>query len=237
MYLQPNKMTRLLSALFVLLIAGALLEAQGRGHGKKPDPPPPPNGPILSLPWRLFGARNDRWYEKRLANGSVPTLFPAPLAGQWSYNNYLVTDRRAGTYEVGQYLHVTLRIDTTGSPVFHGNLEPGNTCPAPATARPYIEGYNGFGIIGTAPSDRRWWSNPSAIVLAGGTHTLTVPLQPQYWSNANGQFGDTLPAAFTATLANVGRMGVTFGGGCFFGHGVNVSGGTATLTITDYRVS
>jgi hypothetical protein len=49
-----------------------------------------------------------------------------------------------------------------------------------------------------------------------------------------GEFGTlsaTTQAGFAATLASVSQIGMTFGGGCFFGHGVNVSGGTAAFEL------
>jgi hypothetical protein len=54
------------------------------------------------------------------------------------------------------------------------------------------------------------------------------------WSDVIGEFGTlsaTTQAGFAATLASVSQIGMTFGGGCFFGHGVNVSGGTAAFEL------
>ena len=63
-------------------------------------------------------------------------------------------------------------------------------------------------------------------------NTITVPLTADAWSSVNGKVGNADPEtkfAFDKALLNVSRFGVTFGGGCSFGHGVNVRGGTATL--------
>ena len=82
----------------------------------------------------------------------------------------------------------------------------------------------------------RWWSNPRAYPLAAGTATLTVPLQAEHWSSVNGRFGHEDAAtrfAFEKALLNVTRLGLTFGGGCSFGHGIRVSGGTATLPSSE----
>jgi len=43
-------------------------------------------------------------------------------------------------------------------------------------------------------------------------------------------------AAFRAALQNVGNIGMTFGGGCLAGHGVNINGGTARFSLTSYRL-
>ncbi len=55
----------------------------------------------------------------------------------------------------------------------------------------------------------------------------------------NGQFGNLSGQTkyyFARALLNVTRLGLTFGGGCSFGHGVNVQGGAARFTLTRYSV-
>ena len=42
---------------------------------------------------------------------------------------------------------------------------------------------------------------------------------------------------FQDALGDLGHVGMTFGGGCFFGHGVNISGGTARFSLISYTVS
>ena len=84
----------------------------------------------------------------------------------------------------------------------------------------------------------RWWSNPSAVVLAptDGPVSLTVPLQGEKWTAVNGMSGVQQPNGFAAALAHPANIGLTFGGGCFFGHGVFIDGGTATLTVTGFSI-
>jgi hypothetical protein len=41
---------------------------------------------------------------------------------------------------------------------------------------------------------------------------------------------------FKQAMANLGNVGFSFGGGCFYGHGVRVSGGGARFGITSYAV-
>jgi hypothetical protein len=82
----------------------------------------------------------------------------------------------------------------------------------------------------------RWWSNPLAEELRPGVFTLTTPLDPAYWSGVYGQAAtetaETL-AGFNAVKAN-GQLGMTFGGGCFFGHGVGTSGGTVLFDLSSF---
>jgi hypothetical protein len=55
----------------------------------------------------------------------------------------------------------------------------------------------------------------------------------------NGRFGgadEQTKFFFEKAIQNVSRLGVTFGGGCSFGHGINVRGGTATFAITEFAI-
>ena len=69
---------------------------------------------------------------------------------------------------------------------------------------------------------------------------LENSLTPDQWSSVYGKTGNydaTALAGFRDALANLGHIGMTFGGGCFFGHGVNVSGGTARFVLIGYTIS
>ena len=131
-----------------------------------------------------------------------------------------------------QTAKATIQLVTTGSPVFGwesnvDNLPPG--CASPPAARLYIQ--SGSWNYTAPDGSNRWWSNPVSFTLASGTATLSVPLQPDQWSDTYGQEGDSSPTTekeFAEAIANVNFIGMTFGGGCFFGHGVNISGPGAT---------
>jgi hypothetical protein len=129
-------------------------------------------------------------------------------------------------------LHVTLQVATTGAPTF----DPLDTssCNLAPSARPFLwANDNGNGNFD------RWWSNPRAFALAAGATTISVPLQAEHWSSVDGKFGNADAATrfgFERALLNVTRLGLTFGGGCSFGHGIRVSGGTATFMLTEYAV-
>src|ERR1051326_2964852 len=118
------------------------------------------------------------------ADGSLMFVFPQDM---WSVN-YLYT----GVRVKGQpsAIRVTLAVTTVGTPTWNYVFEPENTCIAPATVRPFINAHNDWnGEFG------RWWSNPTAYTLGPGTITLTVPLTPDIWSDVNGLFGASNPAA------------------------------------------
>lgn len=129
-------------------------------------------------------------------------------------------------------LVVSLQVTTTG-PVVFNPLDPAN-CNLPPSARPFFwANDNGNGNFD------RWWSNPRAYALAAGTSTISVPLQAENWSSVDGRFGNADPETrfgFDRALLNVTRLGLTFGGGCSFGHGIRVSGGTARFVLSEYAV-
>lgn len=82
-----------------------------------------------------------------------------------------------------------------------------------------------------------WWSNPESLPLtnnASGAITQAVNA-PGAWSDWNGQVGNSsaaVQAAFTKAIANVTKVGLSFGGGCFFENGVTASDGTGTFSST-----
>lgn len=123
-------------------------------------------------------------------------------------------------------------VPTSGSPVYRWDTNPDNTCNSPAHARLVIEN--------NKLSDWGFWSNPQAYNLNDQTvQTITVPLQPHYWSSTFGKMGDdpSMGDAFANMLKTHDHIGLSFGGGCFFGHGVFVTGGTANFILSNFQVN
>lgn len=164
---------------------------------------------------------------------------PDPNAtGDWA--EYLIETHTAAL-PGGGFLTATFTVSTsTPSPVFNFMSAPFNTC---GGSPPAIRLYFQSGQLWNAAGYNRWWSNsrvgdPSVkYILGPGTATLTVPLTPDHWSETFGNFGDSSATAtngFNSTVARPTYWGATMGGGCFFGHGVNISNGTARLAMTNY---
>src|SRR5262245_15924837 len=59
--------------------------------------------------------------------------------------------------------------------------------------------------------------------------TMTVELSADQWTNVDGEHSQS---GFGEILSQMGNTGVTFGGGCFFGHGTNTSRGNARFVLT-----
>jgi hypothetical protein len=77
----------------------------------------------------------------------------------------------------------------------------------------------------------RWFSTSVAYQLAPGSTNLTASLTDlSQWTSVFGEKANESVAAtdgFKQAMANLGNVGFSFGGGCFYGHGVRVSGGKA----------
>jgi hypothetical protein len=174
-----------------------------------------------------------------LANGAIS--FPIQQYGiEW--NNYFDI-RLPSTVDVSKASTFTMafKITTAGQSTWRYDSNPNNTCISPAKVRPY------FAVSENDPrynDTGRWWSNPIAFELdtlpanANQTVTLTIPLTPDAWSDVNGEFGNlnaNTTSQFAATKLKVAELGLTFGGGCFFGHGVSVQGGTAKFELDSYQ--
>ena len=135
----------------------------------------------------------------------------------------------------GSAVVATFTVMTGGSPVFDYRTAPNNTCDSPATVRLFLQ-RRGDNLSGAGAYEfYRWWSR-AGVVLADGTFTLDVPLQPSLWTSVFGKSGESNPRAFAAALADLSSVGVTFGGGCFYGHGVRVLNGRATFTMKRFEI-
>lgn len=131
----------------------------------------------------------------------------------------------------GSSLSITYKIkEARESVIFNWMSEASNTCQAPASLRLYFQA----GDLYNADGFNRWWSNPVHSELGAGRVTLTVAFDPSQWSETFGRAGNQNPSAFYYTLAHPSYVGFTMGGGCFFGHGVNTTGGKAQFQLLDF---
>jgi hypothetical protein len=132
----------------------------------------------------------------------------------------------------------SISVTTTTRPVFVYNLQSDNTCIYPAHVRLLLQemrddlsGRNGKQYF-------RWWSTSVAYQLASGRADLSASLSDlSQWvsvfgEKANASAGAT--AGFKQAMANLGNVGFAFGGGCFYGHGVRLTGGSARFAVANY---
>ena len=134
----------------------------------------------------------------------------------------------------------SIEITTTGTPTFEYALEANNTCVTPAHVR-FLLQEKGDDLTGAGGKQYyRWFSISAAYELAAGSTTLTAQLSDlSQWLSVFGERADASAAAtagFKQAMNNLGAVGFSFGGGCFYGHGVRVSGGGARFAVTSYAV-
>lgn len=169
---------------------------------------------------------------------------PRDAGGGWQFDfptkqgvGYLTTSQRPSS--ASQSIEAAITIETVGSPYFEFRTEAANTCPGQATVRLYFQ-RRGDDMSGRGAYEfYRWWSNPVAYELENGTVQLVGDLtDPSLWTSVFGRPGSEHEPEFRAALADLGSVGFTFGGGCFFGHGVYVQPGTgqALFSATAFTI-
>lgn len=84
-------------------------------------------------------------------------------------------------------------------------------------------------------SVRDRWEADAPLMMVPGTRSIVVSLNASHWIGVLGQSAADDPG-FGNTLKHVGALCVTFGGGSFAGHGLNVSGGTAEFDLLGYEL-
>jgi hypothetical protein len=143
--------------------------------------------------------------------------------------HYLVTavsGSMRGTL-VAQY---TLREISGAQEVWEWNRA-NNSCDYGAHAGLYFQ-KRGDDFSGSNPSGRFFQKNWTRLEGLG-TFDVVVPLQADNWVNVNG-LSDA--SGMAATLADLQTVGITFGGGCFAGHGLWTSTGTVLFTMNSYKL-
>jgi hypothetical protein len=85
-------------------------------------------------------------------------------------------------------------------------------------------------------ADYRLWANTHRLALGGhaGTYTVTIPMSKAMFTNVNGQQPSS--SGWDGMLANMDKVGVTFGA-TFFGHGWQSHGGTVRVSMTQFDLA
>jgi hypothetical protein len=169
--------------------------------------------------------------------GALQFTWPKPSVGT---AGYLTTVWKSPLTGYTSLVLTVSSIPVSGTPIFAYDTA-GNPCVYAPHVRPYIQ-FLSDGGSGETFANEEWWANdPYSYELdLLGTATITVPLTDlSVWSNEAGQFADSSPtetAAFQTVLAHPGQIGMNFGGGCFFGHGVYVEGGVAQFQVVSLEL-
>jgi len=192
-----------------------------------PPDPPPAEANVVSLDpqsWHIY------YSEGMPPNPSSETgaawSFAFPSGEHGGHVNYVQTPFRVTT--TLQNVTMTFRVESD-QPLYDVI---DRTDHPPATFHIFFEQRNDDLI----EPNGRWWVHGGYNLGSqdNQTITLTVPLTSDQWSNVDGQ---TDPKDFAAAWANVGWIGVTFGGQFFWGHGVALDSGTATFVLINFEVN
>jgi hypothetical protein len=82
----------------------------------------------------------------------------------------------------------------------------------------------------------RWWCGSGAYVLGSNDNqivTVSCPLSSKAWSSV---YGRTDEGEFQATLSNLQWVGFTLGGAGGWGHGVDMSSGSAQFQLLGIQI-
>lgn len=207
------------------VLAVMLAACSGSPTGPSVEPPTPLTVSLQSGLWETISEPAPL----PLVNDANDLVFEFPNEGSI---HYLYTSSALAA--VRGTLVANVRVATIGPVVFNSLDAVTSTCSIPIAVRPFFwANENGGGNYD------RWWSNPRSFVLSEGEAAIAVPLQPEFWSSVNGRFGNADSATrygFATAILNVTRLGLTFGGGCSFGHGVSVHGGRAQFRLTGFAI-
>jgi len=134
---------------------------------------------------------------------------------------------------IGSSLMMTGIIEAAPEVVFDFLTEPGNFAGGiPPSCRFMIQ-------KDLTTENGRWFSAPYCVELKPGIFTLTVALNPGNWTNVygkGGNYSDATRAGFYKALASPQAIGIVFGGGIFYSHGIRVHNGTARFRMAAFSI-
>lgn len=223
--------------LLVLAVALCLAACNSTG-GKYKVPQPDPHSPSTSKV-SMQGKDWDVRYSTRVGpitqeGAGWQFAFPGP-GGHVHY--VMHTARMHGSRGVVSDIEVTGNPgDWNRNPV----KDPKNTCAAPASVRIMVQ-RRGDDLSGkNGKQYYRWW-NVNEYALGVGKTRLNADLtRPQDWISVFGERGDASKASrkgFAEALKDIGSIGYTFGGGCFYGHGVALKSGSAVFHARTFNLN
>lgn len=204
-----------MSRLFAIAAAAALLLAacKDEKRGSVAVPPPASTWTFQASPYPIaltpYGV------------GGVYFDFP-PQDGA----HYLVQGRTA---PMSGSITIEYEVAWSDGAQLVGPPDPKNNCDWPAHFSLYVQRQ---GDQGTASYQAfRWFSTFQTI--RPGSYTLTLPLTTEHFSDV---FSGRDQGALDAALAQPQAVGLTFGVGCFAGHGVYALGGQVRFVIKSFTI-
>ncbi len=216
-----------------LLALAIALSACGSNHKPKPVPPPPTSGQSAS-DWTIGPIVNGANVSVGLPLNPTPTPdgwaidvpFPNPAAGHLhgvTFHSAPLTGKSA--------LRLRYRVEMDEGTAIYPKDAPGS--PSMLTLFLQRRGDN-WGARGEYEAFRWFAVFATHLPITAGEHEMTVPLSGN-WTAVLTSSALTNPAAFAATLADIDKVGIVFGGGPAVAHGV-YSTGPARIIVTGFEV-
>jgi hypothetical protein len=181
--------------------------------------------------WKVYSlASSGQTLSSKVASsktGGVSFVF-----GTTPSTNYVMTAPDSPDF-TGKQISVAYTISAGAT--FSYDSSNGNTCGTPATARVYLQAASN----GPFNPSNYWWSHSGSAVLVSGNSSFTADTNnPSDWSDYYGHSaGDSAYSdAFAAAVKNVGSVGLSFGGGCFFANGVGATPSGTSMSLTSFNV-
>lgn len=238
---------------FLYVLVLVTLYCYGSRAGLKGKPYP--SGSEIAVnaeSWSLYQRTETPTPVTNLLNGGIYFDFPVsplpdPLATP-PWDGYLLTSlwqlkagTQIGTDLRGTHLVFVFQVLATPNVLWNYMSDPDNTAPVSPKMTLY---FGRFNPMYNAWDGSRWWASAYRWTLSdsGGVLTLDVPIDPAYWSDTYGHpatLDDMHRLNFCGTpgiLRNVFYLGVTFGGGSAYGHGVNVSSADGQAAQAQFRL-
>lgn len=222
-----------ISCLGVLTLLASLVLTACGGSSGPPDVNAAQAGVVSLNPqswYILYGADMPDHPSPSSAGAWSMTLPGEPGSINYVQTPYTPASLPNSTASLPTEVSITFRIDSSSGAVYNGEVDPAAV--DPATFHLFLERQGDD----FTQDYYRWWADTGGYVLGSKDNsvvTIEVPLTPDKWSSVYGHHDS---AEFAATLKNLAWVGITFGGDNFWGHGVNMLGGTATFTLIDFRV-
>jgi len=128
---------------------------------------------------------------------------------------------------------MTFRIETTGAPIFQYGLNPNNNCTNPAAVRLFIQRQGD-----TLEADHEFYEQGRRRAHTGMVNPYRAPdpgaVAIRVRKNWRPRSSCVCGVSRRSSVCRQHRDDVRWG--CFAGHGVNISGGTARFSLTRYRL-
>lgn len=166
---------------------------------------------------------------------------PAPVGTGWQFTiptnsgavHYVTVPYTPAVPILGKTVTMTFEVHSA-TPGYNALIEPGEV--GPPSLHLFLQ-RAGDNFTGQGQYQYyRWWCEASQYLLGSRDNqiiTVSCPLVSASWTSV---YGKTDPTDFAAALQNLQSVGLTFGGSDGWGHGVNLTSGTAQFQMLNYAI-